>query len=392
MAESGARTARRWPDPLDIHLLRKSLADLAPVADQVMSYFFARLFVGHPEIRAMFPLAMDDQRQRVFAALTRCVWDAADPPSLAARLGRLADGHRTYGVAARHYHVFCAELLAALRAWGAGRWGPETDAAWEAALSHIAAVLADAASSDRPAWWVGEVVAHERRSADIAALTVHVPGGSLRHRPGQHVHLQTPHWPRVWRPYSIASAPRADGTFDLHVRAIAGGMVSTALVHRTRPGDSLVLGPARGEMTAGAASGGDILCVAGGTGLAPIKAIVEGVIAAARPGRRPAVRLLVGARRESDLYDQVDLSRLAARYPLLTVLPVISDQPEYPGLRGALPEIVHQHVPDPPGDVFISGPDAMIAQTARAVSRVSPETRVHLDVPDVPDSGLSAFR
>ena len=48
--------------------------------------------------------------------------------------------------------------------------------------------------------------------------------------------MQVLRWPRVWRKYSIANAPRADGTLDLHIRAIPGGQVSTTLVHDTGGG------------------------------------------------------------------------------------------------------------------------------------------------------------
>jgi len=47
--------------------------------------------------------------------------------------------------------------------------------------------------------------------------------------PGQYLSVQTPHWPRLWRRYSVANAPRPDGTLRLLVRAIAGGLGNAAL-------------------------------------------------------------------------------------------------------------------------------------------------------------------
>ena len=75
-------------------------------------------------------------------------------------------------------------------------------------------------------------------------------------------------------------------------------------------------------------SGRDILCVAGGTGLAPIKAILEHVIAS---GQRPNIHLLYGARHAHELYDLTDLVRMESAFPWLRVLPVVSDQPGYDG-------------------------------------------------------------
>ena len=45
------------------------MAEIAPVADKVTSYFYALLFVRHPELRALFPAAMDTQRDRLLKAL-----------------------------------------------------------------------------------------------------------------------------------------------------------------------------------------------------------------------------------------------------------------------------------------------------------------------------------
>ena len=108
--------------------------------------------------------------------------------------------------------------------------------------------------------------------------------------------VQVPRWPRVWRPYSIANAPRADGLIHLHVRAVPGGMVSPDLVRHSTVGDTVLLGPASGGMTAPPpGSDGDLRCIAGGTGLAPIKAIVETAVGSRRGDRPRRITLFVGA-------------------------------------------------------------------------------------------------
>jgi len=69
---------------------------------------------------------------------------------------------------------------------------------------------------------VGEIIAHDRRSVSVAVLTIR-PDKPLPYRPGQYVPVQVTKWPRVWRPYSIANAPRADSLIELHVRAVPAG-------------------------------------------------------------------------------------------------------------------------------------------------------------------------
>jgi NAD(P)H-flavin reductase len=258
-------------------------------------------------------------------------------------------------------------------------------AAWEGALGYLATIMTDAAQSAQaePAWTLAEVTGHDPRRPDLAVLKLRLDAPeSLPYRPGQHISVQVPRWPRVWREYSIANAPRPDGLLRLHVRAIPGGRVSTTLVHHTRIGDTVLVGPARGGMTPDMVSSTSIVCVAGGTGLAPVKAIAEAFASPDRLPPRAHIRLLVGARREDDLYDLPDLQRLAWDCPFLEVIPVVSDEPGYAGLRGTLPEMTARHLPPGTGDVFISGPPEMVTATVTVVAERAPSARIHHDPPD----------
>jgi NAD(P)H-flavin reductase len=174
-------------------------------------------------------------------------------------------------------------------------------------------------AGDGPAWWPAEVIEHHRAGEGVAILTVR-PWRRLPFQPGQAVPVSTERWPGRWRWYSPANAPRPDGTLEFHVRAVAA--VSRALVHAVRPGDPLWLGPPgdtglRLDPTCGA----DLLLAAGGTGLAPLRALVEQV-AAAPPRRR--VTLVVGSRTFADLYDAISLDKLQCAHDWLTVVPALS--------------------------------------------------------------------
>ena len=100
----------------------------------------------------------------------------------------------------------------------------------------------------------------------------------------------------------------------MHIKAVPGGWVSNALVHEAKPGDELTLGPALGTMTLHPAGGRDLLCVAGGTGLSPIKAIIEEAIRGSTACPRQ-IHLFYGARTRDELYDLPDLWHLADAYP-----------------------------------------------------------------------------
>jgi NAD(P)H-flavin reductase/hemoglobin-like flavoprotein len=364
---------------LDSKLLKKTLTQLQPKSEKAMSYFFAILFTRHPELRPMFPAALSAYRRRLFAALMRYAWASDQPAVLTPWLSELALSHRKYGVREGHFRTFCDALLTTVRAFSGSAWSAQTAQAWERALAHLTSVMTSATRSAQgePAWWLAEVTGHERRRPGLAVLTLHTDP-PLPYLPGQHISVQVPHYPRAWREFSPANAPRPDGLLRLHVRAVPGGAVSSALVRRTRPGDTLILGPARGHMTARAASSGSIVCIAGGTGLAPVKAIVEDLLT---EGHGPDIRLYCGARVAADLYDLPALEHLAQACPRLAVTPVVSDDPGYGGLRGMVGDVAAAGLPPGTGDVFISGPPPMVLASAGAVAGRAPSARIHCEAP-----------
>ncbi|GAA3042805.1 globin domain-containing protein [Streptosporangium longisporum] len=364
---------------LNPRLVKESFALVEPVASKAAAYFYGRLFAENPHLRAMFPPAMDVQRDRLFGALTRIVWSLDSPDGMASFLGQLGRDHRKYGVLPEHYTAIGNALLATVRRFAAEVWDSEVEAAWVSAYTAAANLMieaAEAASGVSPAWWPAEVIDHERRTPDIAVITLRL-AQEMPYLPGQYVTVQTPRWPRVWRTFSIANAPRPDHTVRLHVRAISGGWVSTTLVQHTRIGDTLTLGPPIGTMVP-TDSGRDLLCVAGGTGLAPIKAIVEHVIAS---GRRRNVHLLHGARTARELYDLTDLTRMEEGFPWLRVIPVVSDEPGYDGMRGRVAEAMERFHSWADHDAYVCGPPAMVCETVQRLVRGGmPPANIHRDV------------
>ena len=366
-----------------------------------MAHFFATLFVRNPELRPMFPLTLGESRKWVFDSLIRCAWSFDQPESLTVWLGELGRDHRKFGVTERHYRLFCDALLATLQAFCAGSWSDQTQAAWERALATITAAMtagcaaaqpgddgaagqgtgtgtAGDAAAGEPAWWLAEVVEHDRRRPDLAVLALR-PDLPLPYLAGQHVSVQVPRWPRVWREYSIANAPAPDGLLRLHVRAVPGGRVSTALVQQTQAGDTVVLGRARGEMTADAITSARVVCIAGGTGLAPVKAIAEALTSPVRPHPQPTVRLFFGARTRADLYDLPELRRLAGARRSLTIIPVAAAESGYGGLTGPVAEAAAAHLLPAAEDIVISGPAAMMTRAAALVTAAAPAARLHAD-------------
>jgi NAD(P)H-flavin reductase/hemoglobin-like flavoprotein len=362
-------------------LIKESFAYVLADARKAMEYFYAHLFVQNPEIRAMFPLAMGEVREAVFHALSQLIWIMDSPEASAAYLGQIGRDHRKFGVKDKHHDAFFEALLVTVEHFSGADWTAETKAAWEAVLHDAKATMRAAAAADasrQPPWWVGEVIRHDRRTGSVAVLTIR-PDRPLSYVPGQYVGVQVLRWPRVWRRFSVANAPRASGLLDLHVRAVPGGLVSNALVHHVGTGSTVLLGQARGAMTVPDAPARDLVCVAGGTGLAPIKAIIEAVTGSASYGRRRNITLFVGARRQEDLYDMADLRVLRSACPSLLVIPVVSHDLSFPGTKGLLPDVVRRHASFENSDVFISGPDDMVRETERVLARRVAAEHIHRD-------------
>ncbi|MGV9242262.1 globin domain-containing protein [Streptomyces sp. NPDC003710] len=372
-----APVRRSAPDPRassDAVLVRRTMAEVGPVADKVTSYFYALLFVRHPDLRSLFPAAMDTQRDRLLKALLTTAEHIDNTEVLVAYLKNLGRGHRKYGTRAEHYPAVGECLIGALSKYACAIWDQETEAAWVRTYTTISQVMIDAAAADEllaPAWWYAEVVSHDLRTPDVAVITVR-PDQPYPFLAGQYAGVETPWWPRVWRHYSFASAPRPDGLLTFHVKAVPAGWVSNALVHRARPGDIIRLGPPAGTMTVDHTTDSGLLCLGGGTGIAPIKALVEDVV---EHGERRLVEVFYGARTGHDLYDIDTLLRMQQSHPWLSVRPVVDEQTQ---LR--LPDAIREWGPWNEYDAYLSGPPGMIRSGVDALRHIGvPSERIRHD-------------
>ncbi len=361
--------------------IRESFGIVAAAGEAPASYFYGRLFAGHPHLRELFPPAMDMQRDRLLRALVRIVEGLSSPEDLAASLSQLGRDHRKYSVEPVKYDAVGQALIATLRAFAGSAFTESAEQAWTQAYQAASALMIRAAEDDRaraPANWTAEVVDNELRQPGIAVVTV-APYQSLPYLAGQHVTIQTSRWPRVWRPYSVANRPREDNLMTFHVRAVSGGWVSTALVRHAAPGDELILGPPLGTMTLDAAEQRDLLCVAGGTGLSPVKALIEQAIRESSDCPRQ-IFVFYGARTREQLYDLPDLYRLADSYPHLLLTPVTSDDPAFDGMQGNVARVAARYLPHRECEAYVAGPVAMVREAIRVLARAGiPEHRIHYD-------------
>ena len=349
---------------MDVARLRDNLAQVTMHGDELPLFFYSDLFLRHPELRDMFPISMAAQRSHLVDALVKIVSQVGKADELTTFLEGLGRDHRKFGVVAEHYDALSDSLLATFEYFSGPAWTPELADDWTAAYELIGSIMMKAAREDeavRPAWWQGTVVAHERKSYDISVLSVKTEP-QLDYQPGQSVAIECPSRPRLWRYYSMANAPREDGTLEFHVRLIDGGAVSMALTSGIAVGTKLRLGPPVGVLTlADPVPARDILLVAGSTGLAPMKAIIDQLTGMEQP---PKVELFFGARKADGLYDLDSLEKLAAQHPWLTVTPVVSDDPKFSGETGSVPDALARHGDWSGHDAYLAGPTGMVEDAA----------------------------
>ncbi|GAA4679072.1 globin domain-containing protein [Phytohabitans rumicis] len=360
-------------------LLKESWTLVEEHQDRLAGYFYARMFLSNPELRSLFPVQMDVQRARLLGAIVTAVQTLDDPERFDEYLRSLGRDHRKFHVQPEHFAVVGGALLDALRTFAGEQWGVEYEQAWADAYGVISKkMMAGGEADTNPPFWHAEVTAHERRGRDIAVFTLRPLQHPLEYRAGQYVSIEAPRYrPRLWRTYSIANAPRKDGTLDFHVRALGAGWVSSALVRRVQPGDLLRIAAPMGSMTLDRKSTRDIVFVAGGTGLAPVKALIEELT---RYNRTRWAHVYFGAKDREDLYDLEDLKKLAARHPWLSVVPACSEDASFPGEKGTISEVLARYGPWADHDFFVSGPATMVKTTLRTLAELQvPATRIRYD-------------
>lgn len=359
-------------------LLKESWTLVEEEQEKLAGYFYARMFIRQPGLRDLFPATMDVQRARLLGAIVNAIQTIENPERFDEYLRSLGRDHRKFHVQPEQYDIVGAALIESLRTFARDQWTFEYDQAWRDAYDVISRKMLSGAEADcNPAWWHAEVVAHERRSRDIAVLTVK-PLQQLDYRAGQYVSVESPaHHPRVWRTYSVANAPRPDGTMDFHVRALGAGWLSGALVRRVAVGDMLRLAAPMGSMVLDRRSDRDLVFLAGGTGLAPIRALLEEL---ATFNRTRWVHVFFGARDRDDLYDLAYLQALAETCPWLSVVPVCSQDRGWGGEEGTVAEAVARCGPWDAHDFYCSGSPAMIRSSLRVLAQLRvPHTRIRYD-------------
>ncbi|HET7046157.1 MAG TPA: FAD-binding oxidoreductase [Gaiellaceae bacterium] len=209
------------------------------------------------------------------------------------------------------------------------------------------------------------VATNVRRTPAIVELLLRPLGPHLHYLPGQYVLLGDIAYRVPVRSYSIANAPRDSGELTLLVTEVAGGETSTWL-SRLRPGDRLLVSGPYGTFLADPESSAPVLYLAGGSGLAPVRALAEVAVESGRPEQ---ATLLFSARTEADVVDRERFEEWARQLRGFRFLRTLTRESGPPPL-GRIHELLPELFPDlGEHEVYAAGAPGFVdacAEAARA--------------------------
>ena len=129
------------PSATDIALVRESFAKVVPIKEAAADLFYGRLFDVAPQVRAMFPDDMTEQKKKLIAMLATAVNGLSDLDALVPAVKALGARHVAYGAQAAHYPVVGDALLWTLERGLGAAFTPDVKRAWTKVYGLIAATM-----------------------------------------------------------------------------------------------------------------------------------------------------------------------------------------------------------------------------------------------------------
>lgn len=213
----------------------------------------------------------------------------------------------------------------------------------------------------------GVVAGMEAVTADICQLTLRLDTvGPLAYIPGQYMNIVLPHG--VTRSFSMARAAADSNVVEFHVRRVPDGFFTDRMLGDMRPGDPVRVDIPHGTFCYRDKDWRPLVMAATGTGIAPIKAILESLL---DNDECPPVALYWGMRTEEDLYLRDHIESWKGRLCEFEFVPVLSRAGEsWRGRRGYVQDAIAQDFPDlSEHAVYLCGSPSMIADAQRLLPK-----------------------
>jgi naphthalene 1,2-dioxygenase ferredoxin reductase component len=214
------------------------------------------------------------------------------------------------------------------------------------------------------------VVRNDKLTHDVQHLVLR-PAKPIEYSPGQYFQIEF--GPGLSRPYSMANLS-TEAESEMHIRVVPNGRVSGFIAEHLQPGASAKMTGPLGTSYLRKQHVGPILCVAGGTGLAPILAIIRGAIA---DRLKNPIHLYFGVRSPADLYGKDWLDALALQHGRLTVHTVFASGGNAHRQRtGLVTQAIESDLKDLAGwCAYICGSPPMVEAVTLLVKRLGIDRR-----------------
>jgi len=205
----------------------------------------------------------------------------------------------------------------------------------------------------------------------------------IQFKPGQFVQFRIPGAGEE-RAYSIASSPNSSGYVELIVRLVPGGLCTTYMFNKLKTGDKIYLTGPYGEFFLHEETNDPLVCVAGGSGSAPIRSIVN-YLREKKSERR--IMSFYGGRTSKDIYfTDYYQQEVTKDLPNFMHIPAVSectpeDEECWKGDRGLITEVMEKYLDDCSGwEAYMCGPPAMLHYAKLLLIKLGiDENRIYFD-------------
>lgn len=204
------------------------------------------------------------------------------------------------------------------------------------------------------------------RTPKIVELRIRPIGDPIRYWPGQYLMVGDDMAGAPPRPYSIANAPRPDGEVVLLVARVPDGATSNWIHDQLAVGDRIAVAGPYGTFIGDPGTDTPVLCLAAGSGLAPILALADGAL---RRGFKHPVTLLYSARTHDDVFDEGLMAWWRAKHRRFEfrVTYTGEDPPDGAKFTGRIPDMLNDAFADLSGhSIFIAGSPDFVDASAEA--------------------------
>lgn len=184
----------------------------------------------------------------------------------------------------------------------------------------------------------------------------------------------------VYRAYSMSSEPALRNAVEMEIRYVPNGICTTYVHRRLQVGDAVTINGPYGDFRLHAGQG-PVICIAGGSGMAPIKSILYDM---RRRGIHRTTRYFFGAKSLRDLFLIDEMRALEKDLPDFRFIPALSDPSpadRWAGETGLITQVVDRHIPDASAmEAYLCGSPLMIdACIAVLKSKGMPTDRIFFD-------------